>query len=471
MDENFNDYNEEVEASVRRYKDMLRNKSSYYFDVFEFEHIVDFFIDKNDFKNAVKAVDYALSQHPHSIDLQIKKAQALLNSGFPMKSLNLLKKLEKIEANNHLIFYLQGVVHASLGELNQALRKFEHSLELMFDNKEDLLYNIAMTLKQVGRFDLANRYLLQLYKLNPQDVSAIYELANNYQKLQEDEKSIQFYKEYIAQNPFSATVWFNLGRSYQFLGNHDLAVQAFDYAIAIEPDYKSAYFQKAISLFENEEHIFSISAFEDYLDLNKNDVDALFHIGEIYLKLDDFQNAIEYYDKVLAIDSEYEDAWYAKAVIAYEQGKLTDALFFLKKAINIEEEDPDFWHLTATICRKLDFTEEAEKAFRKTLELEQNNPKIWIEYSKINFGHSKIYKTINILSEANELFEDNAEINFRLAAYLALINNLNAALYHLKQGLKQDISKLPIFRAIYDKTNDNIEDLIVQFLGTEQTKD
>ncbi len=470
MEENFEGYNEEISASVSRYRNMLKNKDSYYFDVFEFEYIIDFFMDKNDFKSAGKAIDYALNQHPHSIDLQIKKSQILINQGFPLKALRLLEKIEKIESSNHTIFYLQGAVYSSLGNINKAVELFEHSLSLIFETKEDLLYNIAMTLKQVGRYDLSNKYLLKLYRLNPEDDSALYELANNYQKLEEDEQSIRFYKEYIAQNPFSSTVWFNLGRIYQNQGKHELAVQAFEYVIAIEPDYKAAYFQKGMSLYENEEFWESISIFEDYLELDSEDTDTLFHIGEIYAKLRDYQKANEYYDKVLALDNEFEDAWYSKAVVLYEQGKYVDALYYLKKAINIEEEDPDFWNLSAIICRKLDFVDEAEKAFKKTIELDNSNPNIWIEYSKINFGHTKIYKTINILSEANELFEDNAEINFRLAAYLALINNFDAAKFHLKQALQQDVSKLPTFRLIYTQKNESIEDLISQFLGTEQTK-
>ncbi len=470
MEENFNGYNEEVEASIRRYRDMLKNKDTYYFDVFEFEYIIDFFMDKNDFKNAAKAIEYALNQHPHSIELQIKYTQILINQGFPLKALRLLEKIEKIESSNHTVFYLQGAVYSTLGNINKAIELFEYSLSLVFELKEDLLYNIAMTFKQVGRYDLSNKYLLKLYELNPEDDSALYELANNYQKLQEYELSIQFYKEYIVQNPFSSTVWFNLGRAYQNLGKHELAVQAFDYVIAIEPDYKAAYFQKGISLYDTEEFWESIQVFEDYLELDNEDTDTLFHIGEIYSKLGDYQRANEYFDKVLTLDNEFEDAWYAKSMILYEQGKLVDALYYLKKAINIEDEDPDFWHLSAVICRKLDFVEEAEKAFKKTLELDDNNPNTWIEYSKINFGHTKIYKTINILSEANELFKDNAEINFRLAAYLALINNFDAAKLHLKQALQQDVTKLPAFRLIYTKKNESIEDLITQFLGTEQTK-
>ena len=470
MEENFDGYRDELEASVRRYKNMLKNKESYYFDVFEFEHIIDFFMDKNDYQSAGEVLSYALNQHPHSIELQIKNAHVLIHQGYPVKALKLLEKIEKIEATNHSIFYLQAVVYTSMGNMSKALELFDYALNIAFEAKNDLLYNIAMTLKQAGRYDLSNKYFLKLYELEAEDTSVLFELGDNYDKLQETDNALRFYKEYIAHNPFSSTVWYHLGRSYQNIGKHELAVQSFDYAIAIEPDYKSAYFQKGISLYFNEEYYSSISAFEDYLELNENDTEALYHIGEVYSKIEDYPRANEYFDKVLQIDNEFEDAWYSKAVLAYELGKYVDAQYYVKKAIQLEDEEVDFWKLYATICRLLDFTDEAEKAYKKTLELDNNDPKIWIEYSKVNFGYSKIYKTINILSEANELFENNAEINFRLAGYLALINNFDAAMFHLKLALQQDITKLSAFRSVFKQKNEDIEELITQFLGTEQTK-
>ena len=469
MEENFNGYNEDLEASVRRYNDMRKNKENLYFDVFEFEHIIDFFMEKNDFNIAHEAVEYALNQHPNSVELQLKKAQTLINKGFPLKSLNLLEKIEKIEATNHLIHYLQGTIYTSLGNIHKALELFEKAIKFSFDAKDELLYNIASSLKQAGRYDLANKYIQEVYKANPQDPFAIFELANNYQKLMDDKKSIKYYKEYISLNPFSSTVWFNLGMAYQKLENHEKAIEAFDYAIALEPEFKSAFFQKGLSQYQLNQFYESIETFEDLLELDNDELDAIFHIGEIYAKLGNQSKALEYFDRVIDMDNEHEDAWYSKALIYYEKDKFVDALYYLKKALYIENEDSDFWQLSALICRKLDFTEEAEKAFKKALKLNDNDPNIWIEYSKINFGHAKIYKTINILSEANELFSDNAEINYRLAAYLAIINNFDGALFHLQQALEQNSKKLDIFRLIYTETNNDIEELIANYRVSKQT--
>ena len=78
-------------------------------------------------------------------------------------------------------------------------------------------------------------------------------------------------------------------------------------------------------------------------------------------------------------------------------------------------------------------------------------------------GRKNLFKKINILSEAFEHLTDNAEINYRLAANLALISNVDSAVYHLKKALKTEPGKLGIFRSIYQAKNSTIEELINKF--------
>ncbi len=468
MEENLDSYNEEVKASLRRYEDMLKNKSSYYFDVFEYEHLVDHYLNKNDLKNANKLIKYALNQHPNATSLMLKQAQVYIDKGFPVKSLKLLQKLEKIELSNHSIFYMQGAVYCSLGNVNKAIEVFNHALSITFDLKEDLLFDIGMTFKQISRFDLSNNYFIQAYELNSKNKTVIYELAHNYEKLNDDNISASYYKEYINIDPFSVIAWYGLGLVYSKLEEYDLSIRAFDYVIAIDPEHISAYYQKAVSLYYNEKVRESIDAFNDFLEFDKDNTSAIFHIGEAYAKLKNTEKASEYFKMAIDLDEQYADAWYGQAYLLYENKKYPDALHSIKKALKYDDEDPDFWYISALICRELDFTDESEKAFKKTIKLDDSDPKIWVEYSKLNFGRRKIYKTINILSEANELFENDEEINYRLAAYLAKINNINSAIYHLKLALDKNVAKLNIFRSIYTKKQEKIEVMIDLYLETKQ---
>ena len=99
MDENKNYYQEDsgLQEVINRYERMLKANTSSYFDVHEFERIVDHYLDIEKYPSAIQAVDNAISQHPTSTGLLLKKAQVLAESGKPGDGLNYIYKIERIE--------------------------------------------------------------------------------------------------------------------------------------------------------------------------------------------------------------------------------------------------------------------------------------------------------------------------------------------------------------------------------------
>ncbi|MBN1252954.1 MAG: tetratricopeptide repeat protein [Bacteroidales bacterium] len=463
MNENYENIEDNAKAFVERFDDMLKSKNQYFFDVYEFENIIDYYLFKSDYKKAQKVVDYALKMHPLAFSIMIKQAQLFIRLSQPIKALKLLKKLTKIESTNSNLFFLKGVVFCSLGDIKNALNDFNHSLSVTYELKEDLLYNIAVALQEVGRYEFAVDYFLQAYKIDKEDITVIYELAFCYEKLDKDNLSINFYKEYLNKHPFSELAWFNIGTVYNKVEDYSLAIEAFDYAIAIDDEYALAYFNKAESLAFNEQFEESIEVFNEFLEISPDNAVAIFHIGESYAKLKNNEKALEFFDKAIELDNKFADAYYAKSYILYENKNFLDALHSIKKAIKLDSEDDEYWYLSGLINRELNFIEEADKSFKNAIDLNYSDVQIWIEYSKLNFGTKHIYKTINILSEAFEYYKDNVEINYRLAGYLAKIENFSSAAFHLKLALNIDFLRISIFREVYNKKNEMLENLIEQF--------
>ena len=83
MDEDDRDYfeNEEIIEAVERFNRMILDARFEYFDVFEIEGSIDYFLDEGEISLAHQAVTNGLEIHPQSISLQIKKAQILLIDG------------------------------------------------------------------------------------------------------------------------------------------------------------------------------------------------------------------------------------------------------------------------------------------------------------------------------------------------------------------------------------------------------
>ena len=84
----------ELEEILGRFENMLRQVENLFFDVYEFERIIDHYLDTNHFSKAIDTVQYGKSQHPGSITLQIKEAQVYAEKGDSFKALGMVDQLK-----------------------------------------------------------------------------------------------------------------------------------------------------------------------------------------------------------------------------------------------------------------------------------------------------------------------------------------------------------------------------------------
>jgi len=96
MSEDFSSSEEhEVSELVFRFEQMLRNNRSIFFDVEEYEEIIDYYLDINEVKKSGLAISQAIEQHPYHHAFLIRKARLMASTGKPEKALEMLNQLEK----------------------------------------------------------------------------------------------------------------------------------------------------------------------------------------------------------------------------------------------------------------------------------------------------------------------------------------------------------------------------------------
>ena len=57
-------YDDEMLNSVNRYEEMLKNQTHCFFDIHEFEDIIDYYLDSENFTKAAMAANYAAHIYP-----------------------------------------------------------------------------------------------------------------------------------------------------------------------------------------------------------------------------------------------------------------------------------------------------------------------------------------------------------------------------------------------------------------------
>lgn len=228
MNESQESYFEEegIIESINRFEEMLNANSTFYFDVYEFENIIDYYLDQHNVHNAKAAIECGLKQHPKATSIKLRLAQTYIQNGKPSKGLHFLREIESIESSNGDFYLLKGTALNILGKKENAKSAFDRAIRLATEEKDEVIFSIAFSYLNTRRYDLAIKYLLLAHEVNSVNIIVLQEIAMVYERTDQLEKSIIYYNKYLNIEPYAEHIWFNLGMVYTSLDENDKAIDA-----------------------------------------------------------------------------------------------------------------------------------------------------------------------------------------------------------------------------------------------------
>ncbi|MCE1198323.1 MAG: tetratricopeptide repeat protein [Marinilabiliales bacterium] len=468
--ENFD--NKESAGVFKRYKKMLREKRTEFFDVSDFELIADQYIDNNQYSNALQACEIALRQPPTSILVKIKKAQILLSQLRLDQALSLLKELEEIENANSDVLMMLGTCYNIKGNQRLAKDYFKKAESYAFEEKDELLYNIGIAFIQTSSYEEALIYLRKALEENPEHEPVLYDLAFCFEKVGEDQLAIEYYNKYLDKDPFSESAWYNLGIIFNRQEEYDKAIDAYDFALAIDPGYAAAIFNKANALSALEQFEEAIVAYLEYAALDPDSVEAHLYLADSYFQLEDFENAALCYDKTVRMDPTNQDGWFGAGLVLLINGKYREAVKVFKRALEFHAEFAECRNALAKAYAALEEDAKADREFRKTLELDVDIPEYWLSYSDFLFQHDKLDESVMVLEESADTDAFCPSIQYRLAGLYLTMGNEEMARENLQQALAADFESQEEFFSYFTEFRmvKWINEMIVDY-GTREAED
>ncbi len=444
-------YEDEIKNAVQKFERMKRNNENYFFDVIEFESIIDFYIENNNSIKAYEAAILASEQHPNSVSLQIRKARVLLDKGRAVEALRILKRLENIEPGNHEIYVAKGTALGMLGDIQGAKRMFDFALTLDADDIANILFSITSVLQNLNYYEHLIPYLKQLINFEPDFYAHIYDLAYAYDKTGDFDNSIVYYLKYLEDEPFSDSAWYNLGIIYNKQEQFEKALEAYDYALAINSQNTFAIFNKANILCNVDKYSDAIPVYHEYLENEPDSFEAMTYLGECYEKTGDFVLATKYYQEAIEIAPEYADPWFGLGIIALDSGNPDDSLIFLRKAVRLDDENPEIWHMLGKAHYSKGEKKAALRCFREALKLDAYYNEVWFELGRIILKEGYLLKAIPYLEKAYKVLGDVPGINMLLAAYYLQSGLPEKGYRQLALALDVDKDLFKDFREIFPK--------------------
>ncbi|HQG62485.1 MAG TPA: tetratricopeptide repeat protein [Bacteroidales bacterium] len=429
-------WEEEIKQAVQKYERMRRNNENYFFDVIEFESIIDYYIDNNNSVKAFEAATLASQQHPNSVSIQLRKARVLLDKGRAVETLKMLRKLENIEPGNHEVYIVKGTALGMLGDIQGARKMFDFALTLDSDETENILFSIVTVLQNLNYYEQMIPYMLKLIEMEPDFKAHLYDLAYAYEKIENYNYSIIYYLKYLEEEPFSDSAWYNLGIIYNKLDQSDKALGAYDFALAINSQNTFALFNKGNILSNLERYADAIPVYLEYLENEPDSFEAMTYLGECYEKINDYVMSRKYYQDAIDLAPEYADPWFGLGVIELNSGNVADSLIFFRKAVRLDDENPEYWYLLGKahyIKREL---KSAMSCFREALKIDTYYDEAWADLGRIILKENLAVKAIPYFEHAYQVTGNIAGINYLLAACYLQVSESEKAFRHLSLALE-----------------------------------
>ncbi len=467
-DDAFGYIEEDIHEIVSRYERMRRNNENYFFDVAEFESIIDYYLDLNDVSYAFEAAESASKQHPEASSIQIRKAKVLIDKGRPVDALKIVRLLEKIEPSNFEIFIIKGAALGMLGDLTGTRKYFDIALSIDESEEINILLNITGILNNLNHYSLLTIYLKRLVELEPDYPSHMYDLAYAFEKLGELDNSIDYYRMYLDEEPYSDNAWYNLGLLYARKNMDNEALDAYGYSLAINPDNFFALFNKANILSKKGDFAEALDDYLHYLEYEEESAEAMTYAAECYGKLGRKDRAEKLFNDAIDLDPDFSEPWYGLGVMMLDTDP-ADSLRHLKKAISLKNDDAEYWYFLAEAYYRLRNPKDAIRSLIKSVNIDPYLDSAWLKMGQIIIDGSGYRHAVPFLEKGIKVLGDVHGLRYILASSYLYSGDRKMFMDHIGSAMIESSEFYSFFSSLFpEKLMDReSKKLIVKNLKTK----
>jgi tetratricopeptide (TPR) repeat protein len=445
-----------INALIERYEKMIEGEFQSFFDSYEFEDIVEHYIDNGQLGEAMTSMDIASEQYPYSAIFLIKKAQILTILERLNEAENSLELAQILDPSNVDLYIAKGSILSKRKKHHKALKLFQKAQDLS-DEPIEVFPFVAFEYQCLGQFQEAIKYLSEFLFSDPEDDIALFNIAYCYERLDAYKDAIDFFSNLINEAPYNEINWYQLGLFYNKAKDYKNAVWALDYAILIDECFTAGYHEKARSLTQLGKSKEAIKTYILTFPFEEPTGYTYLKIGLCYKDISSFKQAIRYFTKSCHQDPQLSEAWMEMGLCYDALDSTEEALHHINKALILSPNDLEYLYIQIGIFRKVGLYAEADLGYQKLIELGCDAPAIWIEYANLTFSLNELKDSINLLKQGLKHNNNHIDLLLNLCAYSFLSGELSQAKKYLVKAISID--------------SDAIELLYEQFPQLEKNND
>jgi len=436
MNEEGRPYDEqEFSALARRFEGMVSSGAREFFDADELDGLLDFYMEHREERKARAVLKYAEELFPGNPTFKLRTAQLLSHSGQHVKAIPVLREVLALEPTNDEAWATLGGVYSQMQEHRLAIQHFRKALEWADDEmKQELLLEIALEHENLGEWHRAIRCLREAVDQQPENETALYELAFCFDKVGSTDTAIAYFRAHLEAHPYAFAAWYSLGNALLTANQYLEAIDAYDFAIAIEGGFGPAYHQKAEALLALERFGEAFDTYKETLDFEPASPATTCYMGECLERMGSLESAEAYYRECLDLDPTFSEAYLGLGALADARGDVTGSIAFYERSIALDPDLTEGHILLGNAQKKLGFHSLAEPHYIRALELEPAHIDAWYEWVDNRQRTGDHAGALALIEDGLKALGGNGDLMYRKFISL-LFGGSPAAAYELLEHL------------------------------------
>ncbi len=430
---------EELKELLQLYSNLKNGKSNSYIEEEGFERIVDYYDEKEQFTDALEAVNTAIGQFPYSGSLLIKKADLLISLRKYKEALQILDQAELFDSNDISLYILKTDAFLALDQQEKAAALLEEAIGVFEgDEKLDLLFELADVYDDYENFEKVFDCLTLILQLDPCNEEALYKICFWTDFTGRNEESIKLHQQILDEFPFNELAWFNLGAAYQGLKLYEKGIDAYQYAVAIDEKFDFAYRNMGDAYMKLRKFRDAIEVLEKVLELAMPEAVIYEAIGHCHDKLKNYAQARFNYKKASHLNPEDSQLHHKIASTYMNEANWNNAVKVLEVALKIHRMQPDY-NLSMGRCHmELGHVDEAITYFGNVVRVRPKSAAGWIELLKCLYKSGLFEEGLEYANFAIEQMDTKPVFIFYKSLFLSACGRSKEAILWLEQGMSMN---------------------------------
>ena len=407
-----------------------------FFEETVFCALADYFEKIRQLGKAHSILSDGLTQHPHSSELYLRRAELLLQNGELEEGRHWLERAANILPDQFRATLARAEAfchHRNADAALLCLREIRQKPAPKPRASEEILSH----LKEISQ---KFRRLRDILLHEPGNEGALAELWLCVELSGQFAQSAALHARLIDIYPYNSRAWFNLGSAWENLKKTDDALEAYEYSYLIDPDFRDGYeaFGKLAS--ESGHHKQAIRAYKEMMQRLGEDGETLVLLGKCHDLLGNSTRARQLFRRATILDDTCSEAFYRLGEFAAREGQLATAISHFSQALYWDNENEDYHLAIAEAYAATGVPKKAVSHFKKSLMLCCGVPKFWLSFANFYAQSGNWKKALSVL-EDGLLNSYGAEMAFFHAAMLFQLGRRAEGFEQLEAAMGSDAEK------------------------------